>query len=118
MSKLNEININIKKALITKVNIELKDEGKVEITATVQLLTEQNKVISEVWFSNNTWMSDERKIEIPVDVHIQIGEIFRKLTPVVYQKMNDSYTQLPAVTSKKKVKTVPQEEINPDDIPF
>ncbi|MGH7204537.1 MAG: hypothetical protein ACREHC_08930 [Candidatus Levyibacteriota bacterium] len=114
MSKINEININIKKAVMTQINVELGKEGKVAISVKGQLLTEQGKPVSDFWFNNSTWISEDRQIEIPTHVHMLIGDIFKEMTPLIYKKLNDSYKQLPA----KSVKTVPQDEMNLDDIPF
>lgn len=121
MSKVNEININIKKALMTSFDVELQDGGNVKLNVKGGLLTEQGKVVSDFWFSNSTWISDDKKLEIPVKVHMLIGEIFKEMTPVIYQKLNDSYKALPAKvvsTDKKKSDKKVTEEINPDDIPF
>lgn len=107
MSKINEININIKKAIMTQLNVELGKEGKVDITIRGQLLTDQGKAVSDFWFNNGEYITDEKKIVIPPNVHMLIGDIFKAMTPEIYKKMNDVYKQLPASTKEKVKKEDP-----------
>jgi len=118
---LEEIEINICKALITSVTIELKDYDKepfIELTVRGNLMTRQNKVVSEFWYSNNKWISDEKKIEVPLNLTLLTKDFFTELTPIIYRKLNDTYKQLGEVSHAEKAETVTEEKNEDSDIPF
>lgn len=129
MDKSNEICINITKALITSITIDLSDGEKPKYTVQGGLTTDKGKKVSDFVFWNQSWASD-KEIEIPVEVHMHAAEIFRALKPIVYRKLNDEYPMLTRVTQTDEAvngETVeePQEpeeptiiEPEPDDIPF
>jgi hypothetical protein len=104
MSKVNEIKININRAIITKVWIELGDmdeEQKVpHFTVFGWLLSDTGRKVSEFTFWSNMYNPDA-KIEIPLELHPHAGEIFRILQPVISKKFNNLYKALPAPKKKK-----------------
>lgn len=123
MNKFNEVNISIKKALITKVSIELKEENgkpKPIFTVTGSLMTEQNKAVSDFYFSNEWYVGDDKKIEIPVGLHLQVSDIFKILTPVVYEKLNDTYKQIDELSkvTQQEGEIVNEPTVDDDEIPF
>lgn len=119
---IDPINIGIKKAVITRMTVELKEgsdgEKEVEITLSGNYLTAQNRVVSDFLFWNMSW-SDEKKIEVPQDVKDQLRAVFERMTPILYDKVNHMYKELPVVASEAKVDVEPvKEEIDEDEIPF
>lgn len=94
MSKINEINIKITKAIVTSIGIELDDE-KPKYTVKGWLVTEHGQRISEFMFWTDCY-ADTYKLEVPVEIHQIAAELFRNMTPVIYKKINGMYKELPA----------------------
>lgn len=94
MSKINEIEIKITKAIVTSIGIELEEE-KPKYTVKGWLVSDHGVRISEFMFWSNSW-SDANKIEVPIDIHQLSADIFRSMTPVIYKKINGIHKQLPA----------------------
>jgi len=92
MKRINELNITINKALITEVHLSLEDEG-LQIYVKGDLLTDSNKKVSEFSFSSQFYSSN--KIEVPMDIHPYAREIFERMTPVIYEKLGQSFKALP-----------------------
>ena len=97
MSKINELNITISKALVEEVHLTLKEDGLV-IYVSGGMYTKQGKKVSSFAFSSD-WYSDS-KIEIPPAIHPHVREIFEQLTPIIYEKLNGVYKALPAKKEK------------------
>jgi hypothetical protein len=96
MSKINEININITKALITKISIELEGDTP-KYTVSGKLLTEQGMAVSDfIFMSEKSYWSEDKVIEVPMGIHFHSAEIFKALTPVIYKKINGLFKELPA----------------------
>jgi hypothetical protein len=93
MSRINELEIKITKAIITKVEIELGSKGKPELTVYGQLLTDKGKKISTFMYGSNAWETDN-EIEFPLSLHLPAKEIFEKLTPIIYDKINGKFTMI------------------------
>lgn len=127
MNKSNEICINITKALITEIHIDLSNGESPKYTIQGVLTTDKGKQVSSFTYWNMDYMGDKR-IEIPIDVHMHAAEIFKALKPVIYRKLNDEYPMLTRVSQSKDTvdgETVeepkpkqPIEPEDPDDIPF
>lgn len=124
MNKSQEICINITRALITEIHIDLSNGEKPKYTVQGVLTTDKGKQVSSFTYYNMEWAGDKH-IEIPVNVHMNAAEIFRALKPIIYKKLNDEYPMLTRVSGKDAVdgETVePAEpkvvEPEPDDIPF
>jgi hypothetical protein len=94
MKKINEINITINKAVITKVSIEIKESGVV-FDVFGKLVTDKGIAISDFCFSSEAWYNKERQLDIPVSLHATAREVFEKLTPIVYTKINGVFASLP-----------------------
>lgn len=94
MSKINEIDIKITKAIVTSVGVELEGEEP-KYTIKGWLVSEQGQRVSEFMFWSNSY-GDTNKIEIPVEMHQISAELFKVVTPVIYKKINGLYKQLPA----------------------
>jgi hypothetical protein len=96
MNKINELNIKINKAVITKVTIELDIETN-EPTWTVQgaLITSTNKKVSDFVFSSETWYSEDKRLKVPSYLHLPARDIFEAFTPVIYEKLGETFLALP-----------------------
>lgn len=122
---LDPINIGIKKAVITRLSVELKEtsngEKDVEITVQGNYLTAQNRVVSDFMFWNMSW-SEEKKLDVPQEIKDQLKAVFNQLTPLLYDKVNHMYKELPVVASEAQtdVKEVKEDETvqTEDEIPF
>jgi len=99
MSKINEIDIKITKAIVTSIGIEL-EEDQPKYTIKGWLVSENGLRVSEFMFWSNSY-GDQNKIEIPVEIHRFSADIFRAMTPVIYKKINGLYKQLPAPKHEK-----------------
>jgi len=117
MDKSNEIGIHITKALVTEVRIDLSDGEKPKYVVCGVLTTDQGKKVSEFTFWNDTWITSDKRIEIPVEIHMHAAEIFRALKPIVYRKLNDEWPQLSRVSESKDVVEGEAVEVK-EDIPF
>lgn len=107
MKKVNELNIKINKAIITDIQVELKEENVVW-TVRGKLITEQGMAISDFYFSNDSWMNKDKKISVPLEANSLGRKLFEAFTPEVLEKLGNMFTALPA----------PKEENNIDNIPF
>ena len=94
MSKVNELNININKAVITSIDISLGNDG-LEVEVNGSLLTKQGKRVSSFHFTTNHW-NDEDKLQVPMDIHNPARKIFEILTPVIYSKIEGEFKALPS----------------------
>lgn len=93
--KINEIEVKITKAVITSVTVEI-DKDEPVYTVSGNLLTEHGMKVSTFQFSNRDWYSEQSKISIPYLVHAWSAEIFKALNPVVRDKINGMFKQLPS----------------------
>lgn len=102
MNKFNEISININKALITAIRIEIED-GVPVFYVTTSLITDKGLKISEVQLSSLNWYPNDKKLDfIPTNVHSAALEIFKAFTPVVNDKINGMFKELEAPKEEEK----------------
>ena len=88
MAKVNELNININKALITSVTLSLGEKG-LSVNVSGSLMTAQGKSVSNFQFTTKEYSWDnENNIDVPLSINLPAKEIFEQLTPVVYEKLN------------------------------
>jgi len=92
MKKVNELNINITKAVISSITVELGDDGVVW-RVNGKLLTKDGKEISTFNFSTDSYC-DSRKIEVPISANVWARNMFEELTPVIYRKINGEFKSL------------------------
>lgn len=92
MARINELNIKITKAVITRVIIELQDD-KPSYSIFGQFISEQGLRVSDFHFMSSSWGQDS-KIEIPPELHVYSSQLFKALTPVIYEKINGRFLQL------------------------
>lgn len=120
---IDPINIGIKNAVITRLSTELRTDSEgnpsVAITLTGEYRTSFGRKVSEFMFWTDSY-SEESKIEIPQEIKDSLHEVFKNLTPILYDKVNHMYKELPVIAKEEPVKEAEkaEEEINPDDIPF
>lgn len=101
MKQINELKIEINKAVITHIEIELKGEKPVW-TIRGKLITKQGMAISGFYFSNETWISEDKQIEIPINANVLGRELFVNFTPVIMEKLGNMFKQLPKGKSKNE----------------
>jgi len=91
MKKINELNININKAIVTEVTLSLEENG-LSVNVIGGLFTDQGKKVSNFNFSTKkySWDSDN-DIEIPMSLNFPAKEIFETLTPIIYEKLNGAF---------------------------
>lgn len=88
MKKINELNININKAVITTVTLSLGEKG-LGVNVSGSLMTSQGKVVSGFQFTTKQYSWDsENDIDVPLSINLPAKEIFEQLTPVIYEKLN------------------------------
>ncbi len=105
--RVNELNINIKKALITDISLRLGDKG-LEVDVTGSLLTESGKRVSSFSFRTNHW-NDEDKLEVPFEINEPARRIFELLTPAIYKRIEGEFKQLSAGGKSKPAKQVDED---------
>ncbi len=126
---MKKIDIQITKAALKSFSVELHDKKPV-VSASIALLTEGGKVVTDYSISTDSWQ-DENKFDLPIECIAPIVELARKLEAVVTKHCRDSQLALPAkamtiddipTVEKAKTETVIEdindEPINLDDIPF
>ena len=70
---MRKISIEITKARLTTILIEIKEKGLPEIDATVSLLSFNNKHIAEYKATSGSWKTP--KMDLPVEVYFYIKKI-------------------------------------------
>ena|SRR5438552_5644644 len=116
MNKLNEVNINIQKALISNVSIKLSTsngEPKATFDVSGSLLTREGRDVAGFSFSSQSWYSEDHKIDIKPEVHKLAADIFKLLNIEVYRKMNDIY---PALSEINRPVEEVKEEVDQNEV--
>mgnify|MGYP006943123781 CR=1 FL=1 len=91
MKKINELNINISTAVITSVTLSLGEEG-LEVIVSGSLMTDSGQQVSNFQFNSKKYSWEkESEIEVPLSLNFPAKEIFEKLTPVIYEKLNGKF---------------------------
>jgi len=86
--QINELNININKAVITSVTLTLGEKG-LNVVVSGSLMTNQGKSVSNFQFTTKEYSwEQENNIDVPLSINLPAKEIFEQLTPVIYQKLN------------------------------
>lgn len=89
---MKKLNINITKAQIVSFSVQLK-EGEPQVSATIALITDGGKEISQYSISTYSWQ-EENKFELPVELIQPIVGIMRTLEGVVVKHCMGSQLQL------------------------
>ena len=102
MKNVNELNIKITKAVITGISVELDFDTK-EPTWTIngKLVTSAGKAISSFGFSTHRW--SDNKITVPMSANLSGRALFEIFTPVIMEKLGETFKALPAPRKAKKV---------------
>lgn len=99
MPKVNELNININKALIKEIQLKLGNDG-LNVLVKGVLLTKDNREVSDFIFGSD-WYGDN-KFEVPFELNNPAREIFERLTPIIYEKINGKYMSLGSGKKKNR----------------
>jgi len=91
---MKRLDIQITKAALKSFSVEL-DEGKPKVSATISLLTEGGKQITEYTIHTSSWR-DEDEFELPMECIGPIVIIARQLEAVVVRHCRDSQKALGA----------------------
>ena len=94
--RINELEIKVTKAIITKISIEL-DENKLQPEFEIQgsLISDKGRKVSSFIFYTGAY-SDTMKLEVPPTVNFPASELFKLLTPVIYEKINGVFKGIEA----------------------
>lgn len=115
---IDPINIGIKNAVITRLTTELRTDSEgnpsVDLTISGEYRTSFGRKVSEFMFWTGSY-SDESKIEIPQEIKDQLKDVFNQLTPLLYDKVNHMYKELPVVASEAEIEVEPIEEVKSED---
>jgi len=114
MKKVNEFEIKITKAIITEINIELREDSPTW-TVKGQLLTQQGMKVSDFFFSNISYFSEDKKIDVPLEANYHAKELFQQFTPVIMEKLGNMFTALPDGKKKNKCTCDPQCKVDEMD---
>lgn len=88
---MNKLNIQITKAQIVSFRVELKD-NQPEVSATIALLTDGNKVISSYSVSTDSW-NEKDKFDLPTSMIKPIVDILKDLEPIVVKHCMGEHLQ-------------------------
>lgn len=103
--------------VITRISIKPQEDGVLIFDVSGALITETGHKISEVSFSNESWYSKERKIDVPVEVYTEALKMFTAFLPIMSEKVNGIFKELPApATTPTATEGVVVEGL--DDLPF
>lgn len=89
---MKKLEINISKACLKSYTVELK-EGKPEVSATIELLTEGGMAVTTYTVSTDSWQ-DKNKFELPMSAIMPIIDLAKVLESVTVQKCRDSQLAL------------------------
>ncbi len=106
---MKKLDINITKAQLSYFSVLLNEEGRPQVQATLSLLTEGGKKITDYSIHTNTWQ-EENKFELPMEAIRPMAELGKILERVAAQHCRDSQKAIAAPKSEETVKL--------DDIPF
>lgn len=125
---MKKIDIQITKAVLKSFSVELQEKKPV-VTASIALLTDGGKAITDYTISTSHWQT-ENEFELPMECIAPIVDLAKKLELVVTRHCRDSQLALPAkamtvddipTVEKQKdlvIEDINDEPINLDDIPF
>lgn len=113
---MKKLDIQITKATLKGYTVELED-GNPSVTATIALLTEGGKTITDYTVRTNAWNKDD-KFDLPMTAIPPIVELAKILERVVTSHCRDAQLVLDAGEVPPVVKDIGDEPINLDDIPF
>ena len=89
---MKKINIEITKAQILSFSVILNEKEPI-VSATIGLLTDGGKKISDYTVSTQSW-NDENKFELPVEIIQPILSIMQTLEGVVIKHCKDNQLRL------------------------
>lgn len=101
MNKVNEFEIKINKAIITRISVELGDDSEATWHISGKLITDKGMAISDFSFSNETWCNKERIIDIPVHANMLGRDLFITFTPIILEKLGNMFKALPSPKGDK-----------------
>ena len=101
---MRSLDIEITKAQLVRFGVEIKDDKPV-VNATLALLTEQGRKITEYAISTNSWNKDT-KFDFPIEAVEPIKEIISILERVATRHCKDQNLALPE-GEKKEDPTIP-----------
>ena len=85
----NLIPLTIKGAEVTRIGIELKEDGSIPIVGVdVQLLLENGASLTSIQISNSSWTNEEKRLEFDIDVLELIAKLQKALKPYVHRTLN------------------------------
>lgn len=105
---MKRLDIQITKAALESFSVELR-EGKPRVTASIALLTEGGKKITDYTISTNHW-EDEQKFDLPMECIEPIVVIARQLEAVVTRHCRDTQRTIEAKSREVEADPEPQEE--------
>lgn len=105
------LDININKARIKYIGIDMKEDGTPDVVVRLQLLTADDREITTYDVSTREWNKD-KKIDLPTSVFIPLGELVGVLERLAVANLNGIHKMIAAETPPKRPKA------NSTEIPF
>lgn len=110
---MKKLDIQITKAALKSFSVELQEKKPV-VSASIALLTEGGKVITDYTISTSHWQS-ENEFELPVECIAPIIKLAEQLETVVTKHCRDSQLALSATASIDDIPTVEKSVQDSDD---
>lgn len=106
---MNKLDINITKASLSRFSV-IAEDGGAAVTATISLLTEGGKKITEYSVNSNAWKDDD-KLMLPIEVMPLLGKAAQLIEAAAVKHCRDEQKGIAATGSDDT-------QIDLSDIPF
>jgi hypothetical protein len=90
---MKKLDISISKAQLTGFQVRFEDDGQPRVSATIALMTEENKHITDFEISTHSWQ-EESKFSLPLEMVVPIQKIAGALEHVIVEHIRDSQLKL------------------------
>lgn len=91
---MKKLDISISKAQLVGFNVSFDDEaGTPEVSATIALLTEEKKHITNFVISTSSW-NEETKFDLPIEMIVPIQKIAGALEHVIVEHIREGQLKL------------------------
>lgn len=91
---MKKLEISVTKAQLTAFNVSFEaDGGKPRVEATIALLTDENKHITDFQISTYSW-NEEKKFELPLEMIVPLQRIATALEHVIIEHVRDGQLSL------------------------
>lgn len=92
---MKKLDISITQAQLTAFSVQFEDDGEPRVSATIALLTEEKKHITDFVISTHSW-NEETKFKMPLEMIVPVQKIAGALEHVIVEHMREGQLKLAA----------------------